>query len=514
MKKTLVSLVIAAQVSFVVAADGSNYLNNMKGSDIDIKSTISTQKQLDLSDSFLVQLFGSWKAAGALKPEINSWVNLILNKEFEKALKSYSEVLKMTPIKFKKTVKASELYLLHRLGFNSMFVDSWLDLAVNESLLTTEVGLALDHVVGTHTSKWLVDAGVVLTDRQIILLSKLTTTESRVNYSLQAFNALRSGKESLKWIRKIPSNDPLRVELTKSALIDFAKMGELKASAKLIKEVFEPIIEKSKDIDEISNYYLTLARLLYQARAYDASKSYYESIPQKSKYFLSSQTELIWVNLRNSDFPAVKGTLETLSMDLFKDKFHPEIYLVSAISNLKTCQFTQVKNNFKSFMADNKIWAKKISSELKKQNVSLIEKDFYSNNVEKNFQSLNKELAFISTLPDSRYKSTKTYFLNTKISNTKETFELEKRRRWENRMTVLDQAIYKMRFVKIEFISRMRDLSLALQKQYEDQVTTYAAAPTRNNQVKYPHDKVVWADELFNMTAQVENLCIQNKGNK
>ena len=488
---------------------GNGYLMNMKGSDIDIKSSISSQKQLDLSDSFLVQLFGSWKASGALDPKINTWVNLVLNKEFIKALDSYQDIISFVPNKFKRTIKASKLYLFHRLGMNTLFIDAWLDLSNHESLLTSEVGLALDHVIGTHTSKWLIDAGVVLTDTQIKLLSNLENIESRVNYSLQAFNALRSGKESLKWIRKIPTSDPLRIELTKSALIDFAKLGELKASAKLIKEVFEPIIEKSNDTNEISNYYITLARLLYQAGAFQASRDYYKLIPEQSKFFFSAQTEVIWVNLRMRDYPAVKGSLETLKMDIFKENFHPEIYLVSAIANLKTCQFTNVKNNFRKFTADNRSWAKKIMANIKSNESKLIEDDFYTINIQKNIKSIKSELNILSKLVSAKSWDIETSFLNTKNNYTLMKLNLENKRRWENRASILDQAIYKMKFVKIEFISRMRDLSLALKDKYEDEISTYAAAPTRNNQLKYPHDRVIWSDELFNMTAQVENLCLQ-----
>jgi hypothetical protein len=507
MKKLILTFILFIQ--FANANDGNGYLMNMKGSDIDIKSSISSQKQLDLSDSFLVQLFGSWKATGALDPKVNDWVNLVLNKEFNKALDSYQSVLSVVPNKFMRTIKAAKLYLFHRLGMNVLFVKSWLELSNDESLLTSEVGLALDHVVGTHTSKWLIDAGVVLTDTQIKQLSYIETIESRVNYSLQAFNALRSGKESLKWIRKIPTNDPLRLELTKSALIDFAKLGELKASAKLIKEVFEPIIEKSTDTDEISNYYITLARLLYQAGAYEPSRDYYKLIPEESKYFLSAQTEVIWNNLRLDEYPAVKGSLETLKMDIFKDNFHPEIYLVSSIANLKTCQFTNVKNNFKQFTADNKVWAKKIMENINSSDPSIIEDDFFTINIQKNQKSIKTELTILSKLTTSKSWERELDFLKSKLAFSSSKLKIENKRRWENRASILDQAIYKMKFVKIEFISRMRDLSLALRNKYEDEVSTYAAAPTRNNQIKFPHDRVIWSDELFNMTAQVENLCLQ-----
>src|SRR5690606_2735296 len=139
---------------------------------------------------------------------------------------------------------------------------------------------------------------------QLSLLKKIESDGSRFNISMQAWNSLRSGKEALKWIGKLTADDPLRLKLSNSALIAYAKDGQLKASAKLIKEVLEPIIEKSKDTEEISNYYLSLGRLLYQAGAMDASRHYYSLIPEESKFFMTARTELIWAMLQMNDLGA------------------------------------------------------------------------------------------------------------------------------------------------------------------------------------------------------------------
>jgi len=265
MRKLLVLSLILSNLSF--ADNGTNLLLKTDGNDIDISSKIKTVKQLDLSDAFLVQLFGSWKAQGALTHEMNNWVNLVLYKDFKEAFTSLATILPKASPKFQKTIKTTELYLLYRLGLNNLFINKWIDLSSNQALLTSEVGLALDHVVATDISSMLIKSGYQLSETDIENLLKIESIDSRINFSLQSWKALRTGKNSLKWISKLAENDPLRVELTKTSLIAFAKANELKASAKLIKEVFEPIIEKSTNTDEISNYYLTLARLLYHTGA-------------------------------------------------------------------------------------------------------------------------------------------------------------------------------------------------------------------------------------------------------
>lgn len=505
MRRLLVLSLILSNLSF--ADNGTNLLLNTDGNDIDISSKIKTVKQLDLSDAFLVQLFGSWKAQGALSHEVNNWVNLVLYKDFDKAYSQINSIKPKVSVKFLKTVKTAELYLLYRLGLNNLFINKWIDLSAHDGLLASEVGLALDHVLQNDITSIIINSGYQLSQNDRAYLSKIESIESRINYSLQAYKALRSGKNALRWISKLPKTDPLRVELTKTSLIAFAKTGELKASAKLIKEVFEPIIEKSTNTDEISHYYLTLARLLYQANAMEASRNYYDLIPESSKYYLTARTEVIWAMLRMNDLSAVKGELATLKMDLFSDKFYPEIYLVSSIANLKTCQFTEVKKNFKDFLSTNRTWAKEIVKNLESEKSKLVSDDFYYSLITNNLKSLKFENDYLSKLDTSFEKDKNINLEMNKLVSKNQKIELK--RKWQNRKFILEEAIYKMRFVKIEFISRMRDLSLALNRS-QDSVSTYSAATARDNQLQFPYDgKTIWSDELFNMTAEVENLCLQ-----
>lgn len=505
MRKLLVLSLIFSNLSF--ADNGTNLLLKTDGNDIDISSKIKTVKQLDLSDAFLVQLFGSWKAQGALSHDMNNWVNLVLYKDFKEAYKTLHSIFPKASPKFQKTIQTTELYLLYRLGLNNLFINKWIDLSANESLLTSEVGLALDHVVSNDISNLLISSGYQLSVIDKNNLSKIESIDSRINASLQSWKALRSGKDALKWISKLSENDPLRVELTKTSLIAFARSNELKASAKLIKEVFEPIIEKSTNTDEISNYYLTLGRLLYQAGAMEASRDYYNLIPESSKFYLTARTEIIWAMLRMNDLSAVKGELATLKMDLFNDKFYPEIYLVSAIANLKTCQFTEVKNNFREFLKTNRIWANTIGENLVSPMPSLVSNDFYYQGIINNLKSLKFENDYLVNLKsDFTQDLSRLSQMNLLVLNNQ---KIELIRKWDNREKILTEAIYKMRFVKIEFISRMRDFSLALNNT-QDSVSTYSAATARDNQLQFPYDgKTVWSDELFNMTAEVENLCLQ-----
>ena len=79
---------------------------NTDGEDIDLSSSLKQVKQLKLDDAFLIQLFGKWKAAGALSPDVNTWVNLILSHNFKKALALYPKVKGVIPQRFLRTSEA------------------------------------------------------------------------------------------------------------------------------------------------------------------------------------------------------------------------------------------------------------------------------------------------------------------------------------------------------------------------------------------------------------------------
>ncbi len=492
------------------ANDGTNLLLKSKGEDVDLTSKLTQVKQLSLDDAFKVQLFGKWKASGAMDPKVNDWVNLVLGGDFKASLEAMPGIIGLAPQRFRSTIETTKLYLFSKLNLQTLFVSNWLKATKDPSFLNSEVGLALDFVVSGDLTKNLMTSGVFFSENEKALLKNIETRQSKINYILQGFSSLRSGKDALQWISKLDVNNPLRLMIANTALIDYAKDGSLKASARLIKEVVEPIIEKSNDTERISHYYLNLARLLYQAKAYEAARGYYSSIPESSRYFLTASTELIWVNLRLKDFPSVKGTLATLKLSLFEDTFNPEIYLVSSIANLQTCQFTEVRDNFKVFLSANKKWAKLIDSELKKENATIIENDFFTDNLSRFMTSAKADALTLKNLSNN-FWNVNLSSLEKDVKLAESSLETESKRRWKNRETILSEAIYKMRFVKIEFISQMRDFSLKLSKSYEDKVSTYAAANARDNQIRFKADHVIWSDELFNTTAQVENLCMQGR---
>jgi hypothetical protein len=257
---------------------------------------------------------------------------------------------------------------------------------------------------------------------------------------------------------------------------------------------------------------MILARLLYQAKAYDAANDYYSLIPDESKKYLEANVESLWLSMRSDDLPTLKGQIKSFEFSQFKDVFLPEVFLVSSMANLQTCQFDAVKDAFTQFVQVNSKMAKEISSELNKAEPRIIKLNFHTKHLLRSLALTQKELIKISSRADAANWLHETKQLSTQLAEFKVRRNSEATRQWKNRMTLLEHSIKNMRFVKVEYLSAMRRLKnrLALLKT-EDHISTRQAARSKTDQVKFPYDGIVFGDELFNFSSEIKNLCLQGK---
>ena len=502
MKKIAASLILLSSVS--AFADTSS-LQKLSGGDLDLASQIKMQKQLNLDNPFVIQLFSSWKAMGPVEMSSNQWIELILDKQYEKAL---SLLPTINDFKLSKVKAATELYLLYQTGHVQTFLTQWVEVASSTNLLQTEIGIALDQIIGSKSTKLILDNGFYISPEISAKLAKIESIPSHLNYSLQAMKALRTRVNAINWIGKLDESDPLRMPLAQTALLHYAKEGKLGASAKIIKDVVEPILKKSNNEEELSLYFMTLGRLLYQAGAMAESKKYYDLIPESSSYFLKAKTESLWAHLREKDFSRTKGELASLELSMFNDKFYPEAYLVSAMANVMLCEFNESRAALNRFIEVNRKWAKEIDKNINDPKALPVTANFFINNLEKARASLVKEkVALGNKKLDSKYSNS----IDNQILAIDNSLHLEIASQWINRKAMLESALYKMKFVKIELISRMRAVEMNMQIAGSDEVSRQNAAPARKNQMSFPRDRALWGDELFHMSATVINKCINGK---
>ena len=500
------TLTVLASISFSYGS--TDVLLNQDGKEINLSSKIVVGEQIELSDPFLIQLYTVWKSQIPRNSVTEKWIQHIYSKNYQKALK---EMALDTNLLHRSLVKASEIYVLHQMNLHQTVAHQILSLKEPSVFFKTNLGLALDQVLVKNPHLYY-EKGLSLSDEDKEYLSKIESLEAKIIHQFQAFAALKKGDNALISIGRLGAAHPLRIPLAKTSLLHYARNGKLGASGKLLKSVLEPFLEKNLESldneEEISVYFLTLARLLYQANALDESITYYDLIPQTSKYFLTARSEVLWAHLRKRDYAKTKGELATLELDVLNDKFYPEAYVISAMASTMLCQFVNAKEALNRFIKVNVKWVDRISHNLQSDNPELIISSFFTRNNQRSINTLESELKTITSSGETltSYKSS----LESRLSHAKMSLIKEKRNQWKLREKLLESALYKMKFVRIELLSRMRAV-----KEKEDQkisantdsVSNLSAANVRTNQMAFPQDGIIWGDDLFNMTASVEDKC-------
>jgi hypothetical protein len=520
MIKFLIVCLFASSLSF--ADSGADLLMNETGAgDVVVTSTTLTKK-IYLDDPFLVLLYGNWKAKSNLSFEVNSWMDLVFEKKFTEASHLLTTIKAKAPSDFMMNVEATEIYLYYKLGLSQTFFNEWLNLSVNKKFLDQSMGVALDQIVGANASVWFITNGIQITNDQKIKLGMIKASTTKFNLSAQAWAALRTGEEAHASLMALPENDPLRFYLAQTIVLANARQGKMKFAAQFLKQVIEPSVMRSKNFEDQVRYHMLLARLLYQAGAMDAAVHYYTMVPEKSRFFLQSRVERLWIYLRKGDMGQLKGDLTSLNLNLFADTFLPEIYLNSSIAHLKLCQFAEVKQSFDAFISTQKNWRKIIEKNINADEPMIVDAaDPYLTFVNNALVSQAQETKSIDRLADQSIeaivpsvgiqphwtKAKNAMIRTTQLTEKVKVAELKKR--WENKLKIQDEAIRKMRFVKIELLSLVNRLAQESQSnKNSDRVTTYAAAARKSNQIEFPYDGLTWGDEVFNLTAEVTNICL------
>lgn len=508
-------LIFSLSTTIAFANSGTDLLLKQKNT-LNLKTNYSKVKAaINLDDTFLVQVYGAMRALRVSNINIQDYFDAIFAKDFKLALNLYSN-LEPVGQGEKRLLSSSKLYLMWKLKLNQNFFNGWLAEASEYDFLNTELGVALDQIVSKDASNWLLKNAIYISAAQITQIDSISKTDSKFNYSVQAFRNLRKGAKGLEWVQFLKPNDPLRELLAKSAVLDFSRKGQLGDAAKIVKEVLEPILVNESNKEKISEYYLLLGRLLYQAGAYEASERYYRLIPDESIQFLQARVEKLWISLRENDHSVLLGDLKTLELNMFKDKFLPEVFLVSSMANLQLCQFSNVEKSFKEFVSINKKFAKEIASNLISESPKQLDaRNLFVNHLKQSIILQEKEIKRIKSLiGDQEIAQKFEENLLRDFSEIQNTINGEIKNEWKNRQRILEGALRRMRFVKIEFLSKMRRLkALAQLKSGTDVVSTLTSSIDKTDKLEFPHDGILFGDELFHFTSRIRNLCLQGRKN-
>lgn len=519
MRKLLLSLALVS--TSAVAQHGADVLLQSTGTEVapETAAQMPSVGQFKLSDAYLQTLFVEWKGMGQQSFEVNRWFTLMMTGKHAQAAHLWSSMQEHFPEALRPIAQESWVYLTWRMQLPQTFIEAYSTARMNPQA-PERLRLALDQTISMEAGHaWVTKHKPLLS--QTFKTHLLTLTQpAGMELELLAWAVRGNFEHSERVLNLLPMGHPLSLELAKTAVLNFARKGQVGDAGKLLKRRIEPELEKLKNPRELSRHYLTLGRLLYQAGALEASEAFYARIPRGVPEFVPARTERTWALLRLGRVGELRGELESLSHQVFSDRFLPEVALVRSISNLKLCRYQDVAQDFNAFISAHKVWSQKISSALENPETAKVDMS------DDKIQALQAAISNLATedkqLTKLAVQSVKAalpavgeqaHWVNARAqvlashNEIKRQVVQETQRFWKNREVVLKEAIRKMKFVRVEALAQVRMNTLAENSQdVTDTIKRVQAAPQKGAQT-YPFEGVYWPDELFKLHAQAESRC-------
>jgi hypothetical protein len=489
-----------------------------------------------LSDPFTVQLSAFVQVTPSDSPVLRDWYVEILTGKLEQAAHRWSVVQKVLNEAHRYAAQSAYAYALWKLDLHRTFFSYWAQMISEPGFLKSPFSIALEQVFAPGLERKLESLALVLEPEQEQAILKLDPSRGLQITTLQAWLLSRRSIEGRATLEALTAKTELRLRLAETVAWGLAQRKDLAQAARVLKEHAEPVLKEIQDPHAVSRYFLQLARLLYQAGAYEGAESYYEKIPAGSPEYLKAREELTWVWLRMGDNQKLRGALSTLALPIFKEQFAPEIELVSAVANLKLCFYDAVQKDLDRFMSKNQDFARQIQSALSE---SLTppgpEKDFYSDLAERSLAALQSEHVRLSTLSERSIEAAlpavgqqahwerSMESLARTIEHSKKRLQAEYRRQWRNRAHAMQEAIRKMKFVKVEYLSQLRMLArktaapnapVAASQQDSIQLSSASSVRRDEGEIVFPFDGVIWNDELFRLRSLAQSRCLERSSSR
>lgn len=469
-------------------------------------------KKIKIDDAYLAMLFTEWKSNDEMGEDVKKWLLSILEQDFIKAFKNIPTLENQTE-HLKKVIQVTELYLFHKLKLAQTFFDNWLAMAKSDYANSKEF-ITLDQTVGLTAPAWFAEKAVTMSKEDHQDVAALDGSKSLFISTSKIWSILRDGKKGLPYLKGLPAGHELILPLANTVILDLARENRLGDAGYIMKNIVEPEVIKTEDPRVLSRYYLLLARLLYQASAFEAAEEYYRKIPNSVPEYIQARTEMAWLLIRRNDQENLRGELTSLSKDLFKDHFLPELDLLWAISDLKLCRFEEVKMSFNRFTSSNKKWVEKVKQGVKAN--TKLEIDTYDYFIElkaKGLGNIDQEIKTLSNLAgDSQNWDALKRNLENKRTLANVQLQKEYQRYWKNREVILANTIRKMRFVKIEMMTRFAIAKKAMEQDRKKQLAmannnSELGKKQNYDELRFPHDGVMWPDELFRLKSDIASYC-------
>lgn len=321
-------------------------------------------------------------------------------------------------------------------------------------------------------------------------------------------------KQSLQeWFLSFQGEHQLVPFATFRLVRHFQGQANSKKVAEVLKHRLDSLLELPGAAEGFGE--VNIGRILYGARAYSQAESFYKKVASKSPIYPRAQEELSWALLKQDNLGEAKGVFYRLAS--LKNAFAPEVYVTKAIVDLKRCDYEGVNNTLKEFQGKFSGILPQLESQSTTQSTVAAPTlhdgpDIWVERVQNQIKTLQAEQTELSRLYEAsinaplpvsgkqaHWSDARTQMARRLTDLSKER-DAEYKRIWVNQNKQLQEAIKKMRFVRLE-------LQRQIEKQDKNLKINTAGVKKTADQVVFEKDGVFWPDEVTAYTTKGKRAC-------
>jgi len=466
-----------------------------------------------LRDLFLAMQKDSKTDFGA-----KEWMNRLVHKDYRGATHVWSAIQgNFSPANIPLATGA-HYFALWKQGFHQLVIHLWTSSLEDSAFKSSTASKLLVDTIGNDIRLWMWNNDIL--EKKAERLREVLPTE------FWARMDSRNPAKAESVMKSVSVSPALRYDATLTYAHSLSLQGRGRDALTALAEVEPALKEEFRNSLRREEYELARARLFYQEGDLRNAIKTWTSIPRKSSQYPVAVEERAWALARFGNFDRVRGEVESLLMPIYKEYFGPEAFVLKSITELKLCQFANVKDSLNDFSNKYQPIAVQIEAALAKkagvpeppvkvERVQGLYTALRNNDTEINklselqVGSINAPLSAVGRqshwgvyLADARaLKEVGQQQLDTAYTET-----------WRGMKSMLLETARKLQFVRVELLNQLAVPEIA--EKDPSKLKVKLVARNSNSDVQaYSFDGVVFPDELFRLRS-LENSFCKAKGSK
>ncbi len=450
--------------------------------------------------------------------DVKQWIDAVLKGDNEGAAHLWGHIQNQMPKDIRQEANAAFLVQLARLDLNQTFVDQLITFLGQKNFTRSGAWKELKVQLQPQLASTLMDEAISIRPEQMNVVERMPDDE--LSRAMKVWG--NRDQLTTNGLKMLPEDHVMRSFFVPKRVNYLAHNSQVDQAIDLVEE---ELSSPNLSDDVKGMYNLLLARLYFQTADLDKAEAAYLAVGEKTPSINEAREEILWVWLRKNDHSRLRGGVSSMQLGKYENAFFPELFVVRAISNLKLCRFDDAKEDFGTFITYNKDWANKIEAALKTDKTPQPPSvDVYTRQIETAEAKRRAELATIKTIRENSVAAktpavgVQKHWKEAESSLFGQANRLEQnklaeyRRIWRNQSVMLQEAIRKMKFVKVELLSQLaqgntpKPDSEAARKSAEEVKTQVEQAGS--GRFVYPFDGVAWPDEVFAARSTANNICL------